>query len=171
MFCRGCLCPISLALCRPIALYCLHLPSIPCLDNFSHGSLIVGDVHFDNFGPDHPPNYSTLPPVASLAMRRKNWHMCQFTYLTISYVNHAQNTAHVVKIPLPGRPSSSSSLSSMLSSLLSSLLMLSSSSLAAVIVKRRRRRSHRHCCRVRYHCHCAANATMTAGRPPRPLHA
>ena len=24
LFCRGCLCPISLAFCRPIALYCLH---------------------------------------------------------------------------------------------------------------------------------------------------
>jgi len=25
LFCRGCLCPISLAFCHPIALYCLHL--------------------------------------------------------------------------------------------------------------------------------------------------
>ena len=91
----------------PNALYCLHLPSIPCLDNLSHWSLTVGDVHFDNFGPDHPPNYSTLPPVASLVMHEAQ--KLAHVPIYISYINHAQNTAHAVKTPLPGRLSSLSS--------------------------------------------------------------
>ncbi len=71
---RHVLCLISLGFCRPVAMYCLHLPGIPRLVNFSRGCLTAGDVRFGYFGPDHPPNYSTLPPVASLVIYWADCH-------------------------------------------------------------------------------------------------